>query len=83
MSRLDEARERENQYQSVLIPRHTLRLVGVGIRETLDLTSFPPEESMQLRADLVALAGLEGVALCTSCLEEGSTLLCVACWKCC
>ena len=34
---------------------------------------------MELRADLVALAGLQGVALCATGLEEVGTLLGVAC----
>jgi hypothetical protein len=50
-------------------------LVGVGVRETGDLARLATEETVELRANLVALALLEGVALCATSLEETSALL--------
>lgn len=38
-------------------------LVGVGVGEALNLTSFAAEESVKVGADLVGTAFLEGVAL--------------------
>ena len=50
-------------------------LVGVGVGETGDLAGLAAEETVKLRANLVALALLEGVALCATGLEETSALL--------
>ena len=61
--------------EGVLLPLNTLVLVGVGVRETGDLARLAAEETVELRANLVALAGLQGVALCATSLEEVGTLL--------
>lgn len=56
-------RRRQKTYQAVLVPRDTLLLVGVGVGEAVDLTGLAAKETVKLRADLVALVGLQGVAL--------------------
>lgn len=61
--------------ESVLVPVDGALLVGVGVRETGDLARLAAEETVELRANLVALALLEGVALCATGLEETSALL--------
>jgi hypothetical protein len=61
--------------ESVLVPVDTLLLVGVGVGEALDLTGLAAEDTVELRADLVALAGLQGVALRAAGLEEVGALL--------
>jgi len=66
-------------YESVLVPLNALLLVCVGVREALDLASVAAEETVEVRADLVALALLEVVALCAAGLEEVGTLLLVTC----
>ena len=66
--------------KGVLLPLDTLVLVGVGVRETGDLARLAAEETVELRADLVALAGLQGVALCAAGLEEVGALLHVT-WR--
>lgn len=50
-------------YKSVLVPLDTLLLVGVGVRETLNLTSLATEETVKVWSDLVSLALLQVVAL--------------------
>lgn len=67
--------------ESVLVPVDGTLLVGVGVGETGDLTGLAAEETVKLRANLVALALLEGVALCATGLEETSALLGVT-WRC-
>ena len=62
-------------YQRVLVPRDALLLVGIGVGEALDLAGLAAEETVQRRADLVALAVLQGVALGAPGLEEVGTLL--------
>ena len=62
-------------YETVLVPRDALLLVGVGVGEALDLAGLAAEEAVQRRADLVALAVLQGVALGAPRLEEVGTLL--------
>lgn len=61
--------------ESVLVPVDGTLLVGVGVRETGDLTGLAAEETVELRANLVALAGLQGVALCATGFEEVGALL--------
>jgi hypothetical protein len=61
--------------ESVLVPVDTLLLVGVGVGEALDLTGLAAEDTVKLRADLVALAGLQGVALRAAGLEKVGALL--------
>jgi hypothetical protein len=65
--------------ESVLIPVDSALLVGVGVGEALDLARLAAEDTVELRADLVALAGLQGVALCAAGLEEVGSLLVVTC----
>ena len=55
-------------YQCILLPLNALGLVGVCVRETLDLASLSPEEAVEVGADLVALASAQVVALRASCL---------------
>ena len=62
--------ERSVSYQSVVVPRNALLLVGVGVRETFDLTRLSAKETVEVGADLVALTLLQVVALSASCLEE-------------
>jgi hypothetical protein len=57
-------------HQSVLLPLNTLLLVGVGVRETSDLTTVAAEEAVKLRADLVATAGSDSVALLAASLSN-------------
>jgi hypothetical protein len=47
-------------------PGNALVDVGGGVGETLDLTGLSSEKTVEVRADLVGLAGTEGVALGTS-----------------
>jgi len=53
-------------YQGVLVPSDSLVLVGIGVVETLNLTSLAAEETVQVGADLVALTLLQVVALCAA-----------------
>lgn len=62
-------------YQSVLLPLNTLLLVGIGVRVAVDGAGVTAEQAVQSRADLVAAASLDGVALSTAGLEEVGTLL--------
>lgn len=68
----------DGTYQSVLLPLNTLLLVGVGVRVALNGAGVTAEQAVQSRADLVATAGLNGVALSATGLEEVGTLLRVA-----
>ena len=61
--------------ESVLVPVDGTLLVGVGVGEARDLAGLTAEETVELRADLVALAGLQGVALSAAGLEEVGALL--------
>lgn len=65
-------------YQSVLFPGHTGLLVGVGVGEALGLAGLTAEETVQVGADLVAAAALDGVALRAASLEQLGALLGVA-----
>ena len=65
--------------ERVLVPGDALLLVGVGVRVTGDLAGLAAEETVELGADLVALALLQGVALSAAGLEETGTLLSIAC----
>jgi hypothetical protein len=53
-------------YQGVFVPSDTFRLVGIRIGEASDLTSLAAEDTMQLRANLVAFASLQSMTLCAS-----------------
>jgi hypothetical protein len=55
-------------YQSLLIPSDALLLVCVGVGEALYLSGLASEQTMEVRADLVAFASLQGVTLCASSL---------------
>jgi len=67
--------------KSVLVPVDGALLVGVGVGEARNLTGLTAEKTVELRANLVALAGLQGVALCATGLEEVGALLGVT-WGC-
>jgi hypothetical protein len=56
---------------------HSALLVGVGVGEALNLTRLAAEDTVELRADLVALAGLQSVALSAAGLEKVGALLVV------
>lgn len=47
----------------------------IRVRETSNLSGVAAEEAVKLRANLVALASLEGMALSAAGLEEVGTLL--------
>lgn len=68
----------DGTYQSVLLPLNALLLVGVGVRVALNGAGVTTEQAVQGRADLVATASLDGVALGATGLEEVGTLLRVA-----
>ena len=55
-------------YQRVLLPRHSLILVGLGVCETFDLTRLAAEKAMQVGTDLITLVCFEVMTLCASCL---------------
>lgn len=57
-------------YHGVLVPRDTLLLVGVGVGVAVDLTRLAAKDTVEGRADLVALTSLEGVALSAAGLPE-------------
>jgi len=59
-----------------------LGLVRVRVGEALDLASLAAEQAVQVGADLVTAALLEGVTLGASRLEEVGALLVVACENC-
>ena len=61
--------------EGVLGPGDALLLVGVGVGEAVDGARLAAEEAVERRADLVAAALLEGVALCAAGLEEVGTFL--------
>ena len=56
-------------YQSVLLPLNCLVLVCIRVRETLDLTSLSPEQTVEVGTDLVTLGSVQVVALSASCLS--------------
>jgi len=62
-------------YQGVLLPYQVLRLVRVRVREALYRASVAAEEAVEVGANLVALGGLEVMALCAASLEEVGALL--------
>lgn len=66
-------------YQSVLLPLDALLLVGIRVGVTVDGAGVAAEQAVQGGSDLVAAAGLDGVALGTTGLEQTSTLLSITC----
>lgn len=50
-------------YQSCLVPGDVGLLVGVGVGVAFGLASLAAEQTVEVGADLVATAGLNGVAL--------------------
>lgn len=56
-------------YQRVFLPRYSLMLVGIRVGKAFNLTSLAPKESMEVRADFVALALFQVVTLRASCLS--------------
>ena len=63
-------KSKEMSYQSVLIPGHISSLVGIGVGVALGGTGLTAEETVQVGADLVGAAGLDGVALSTAGLQQ-------------
>lgn len=53
-------------YESLLVPLNTLLLVGVRVGESVNGTGLASEEAVKVRADLVALAFLQVMALSAS-----------------
>ena len=53
-------------YKSILFPFYRLVLIRVRIRKALHLTGFAAKETVEVGADLVALAFAQGVTLCAS-----------------
>lgn len=66
-------------YQSVLLPLDALLLVGIRVSVTVNGAGVAAEQAVQGGSDLVAAAGLDGVALGTTGLEQTSTLLSITC----
>lgn len=56
--------------QRLVVPVNALVDVGGGVGETLDLAGLTAEETVEVRADLVGLAGADGVALSATGLRE-------------
>jgi hypothetical protein len=67
-------------YESVFVPLNTGLLVGVGVGVTLGRTGLTAEKTVEVGADLVGTASLDGVALSATGLEEVGTLLSVT-WR--
>jgi len=70
---------RSSTHKSILVPLNALLLVCVGIGEALDLASVAAEETVEVGADLVALALLQVMALCAASLKEVGALLLITC----
>ena len=66
-------------YQSLLAPLDVFRLVRLRVGEAFHLPGVATEETVEVGADLVALVGLQVVALCAPCLEEVGAFLAVTC----
>ena len=47
---------------------NTLLLVGIGVGETVDLTSLASEQTVEVGTDLIAFSLDDSVALSASCL---------------
>lgn len=65
--------------KSVLSPNDALLHVSRRVRETFHGTSLATEKTVQVGADFVGLASTDGVAQCTTSLEDSSTLASVTC----
>lgn len=65
--------------ESLLVPGNALVDVGGGVGEALGLAGLAAEDTVEVGADLVGAASLEGVALGTTGLEETGTLGEVSC----
>ena len=57
-------------YQSVVVPLNTGLLVGVGVGVALGGTGLTAEKTVQVGADLVGTASLDGVALSATGLNK-------------
>lgn len=60
--------------EGLLLPGNALVDVGGGVREALGLARLAAEETVEVGADLVGAAGLNGVALRATSLEEVGAL---------
>jgi len=60
--------------QSLFGPDDALVDVGRSVLETFALPGFATKESVQVGSDLMGLLSTDGMALCATRLEEGSTL---------
>jgi hypothetical protein len=65
-------------YESVFVPLNTGLLVGVGVGVTLGRTGLTAEKTVEVGADLVGTASLDGVALSATGLEMRSVLFSVS-----
>lgn len=61
--------------EGALVPDDALLLVGIGVGVAVDRAGLAAEQAVERGADLVAAAGVEGVALRAARLEEVGTLL--------
>ena len=67
--------------QGAVVQGDALLLVGIRVRVAVDGAGLAAEQAVQGRADLVAAARLDGVALRAARLEEGGALLGVTWWR--
>jgi hypothetical protein len=65
----DVDRSAVHPHQCLLVPFNAFLLVCVRVCVSLDLSCLTTKKAVKRRADLVALALLQGVALCASCLS--------------
>jgi hypothetical protein len=70
---------RRETYESLLVPLNTLLLVGVGVGVALDLAGLASEQTVKSGTGLGGSAGLDGVALLATSLEELGALRGVTC----
>jgi hypothetical protein len=68
--------------EGLALPHNALVDVGGGVGEALSLARLAAEETVEVGADLVGTASLEGVALSAAGLEDTSALGDVSCEGC-
>lgn len=64
--------------EGVLVPCDALLLVGLGVGVAGGLARLAAKNAVEVGADLVGAAGLDGVALEAAGLEQACALLCVS-----
>lgn len=65
--------------EGLAVPGNALVDVGGGVREAVSLSGLAAEDAVEVGADLVGAAGLGGVALSATGLEDAGTLANVSC----